>query len=161
MKKFKFFLKIFLKNLNSNLNPSYFVLENFETSIPFLELSTVFSNFSSLCKGIKTDQQVYDQYAVPINIKLAGLEPLKQINDFKVNYTITEIYTEYYGKCQMYQFFGRFEIGRFIIFEASRSESNYAMVIPPETEIFFNYNWLYTSPTAIQIKSDITINIKK
>ena len=110
---------------------------------------------------MKTDQQVYDQYAIPINIKLAGLEPLKQINDFKVNYTITEIYTEYYGKCQMYQFFGRFEIGRFIIFEASRSESNYAMVIPPETEIFFNYNWLYTSPTAIQIKSDITINIKK
>ena len=150
-----------MKNLISNLNPSHFVLENFETSIPFLELSTVFSNFSSLCKGIKTDQQVYDQYAVPINIKLAGLEPLKQINDFKVNYTITEIYTEYYGKCQMYQFFGRFEIGRFIIFEASRSESNYAMVIPPETEIFFNYNWLYTSPTAIQIKSDITINIKK
>ena len=33
-----------MKNLNTNLNPSYFLLENFETSIPFLLLPPKFHN---------------------------------------------------------------------------------------------------------------------
>ena len=61
----------------------------------------------------------------------------------------------------MFQFFGTFEFRKYLVFEARRSESNYLMVIPPGTEMFFNYDWLYTSPTAIQINSDVNVKINK
>ena len=108
---------------------------------------------------MKNDRQIYDQYAVPVNIKLS--EDQFQFDETKLNYTTTEIYTEWSGKCRLFHFFGTFEFRKYLLFEARRSESNYLMVIPPGTEMFFNYDWLYTIPTPIQINSDVSVNIKK
>ena len=44
----------------------------------------------------------------------------------------------------MFQFSETFESRKCLIFEAWRNESNYLMVIPPGSEIFFNYDWMYT-----------------
>ena len=44
----------------------------------------------------------------------------------------------------MFQFSGTFESRKYLIFEAWRNESNYLFVIPPGSEIFFNYDWIYT-----------------
>ena len=44
----------------------------------------------------------------------------------------------------MFQFSGTFESRKYLIFEAWRNESNYFMVITPGSEIFFNYDWIYT-----------------
>ena len=126
-------------------------------NIIFCSIDIFKPNYLKQKETMKNDQQLYDQYAVPINIKLNET----QIYFDEINYTTTEIYTEWYGKCRVFQFFGTFESRKWLNFEAQRNESNYLMVIPPETEIFFNYDWLFTSPSAIQITSDINVNIQK
>ena len=117
-------------------------------------------NYLKQKEMMKQDQQIYDQYVVPINIKLSKSQQF-HFDGIKLNYTMTEIYTEWYGKCQVFQFLDTFESRKWLVFEALRNESNYLMVIPPGTEIFFNYDWLFTSPTAIQINSDINVNIHR
>ena len=126
-------------------------------NIIFCSIDIFKPNFLKQREIMKTDQQIYDQYAVPINIKLSD----NQIDFDEINYTTKEIYTEWYGKCRMFQFFGTFESRKWLKFEARRNESNYLMIIPPGTEIFFNYDWLFTAPTAIQINSDVNVNIQK
>ena len=122
-------------------------------NIIFCSIDIFKPNYLSQKEIMKNDQQIYDQYAVPVNIKLS--ENQFDFDGIKLNYTTTEIYTEWSGKCRLFQFFGTFEFRKYLVFEARRSESNYLMVIPPGTEMFFNYDWLYTSPTAIQINSDV------
>ena len=61
----------------------------------------------------------------------------------------------------MFQFSGTFESRKYLIFEAWRNESNYLMVITPGSEIFFNYDWIYTRPIPIQINSDVVVSIQR
>ena len=128
-------------------------------NIIFCSYDTFKPNYSKQREMMENDQQIYDQYTVPINIKVS--EEQKYLGGIKPNYTIIEIYTKFYGKCQMFQFSGTFESRKYLVFEAWRNESNYLMVIPPGPEIFFNYDWIFTRPTPIPINSDKVVSIQR
>ena len=128
-------------------------------NIIFCSYDTFKPNYSKQRDMMENDQQIYDQYTVPINIKVS--EKQKSLGGIKPNYTITEIYTKFYGKCRMFHFMGTFESRKYLVFEAWRNESNYLLVIPPGTEIFFNYDWIYTRPIPIQINFDVVVSIQR
>ena len=108
-----------------------------------------------------TNKETYDQFAISVNIQFKGV----WINDsglLPVKHSKTYLYTEYNGKCLVYDDFDNIPPKNYLQFIVPKNESYFVMVLPPGEEIFLIFqHWLNVNPAIKDISSDTIINVKR
>ena len=111
---------------------------------------------------INTDMNTYEKYALPVNVLLQGLWVNDTGPSISVNFTVSELYTKYNGKCKLFHILQKIKPKEYLQFKLPRNEENFVMILPRGEELFLIAQlWLNGNPTFLEIASDIEMNIER
>ena len=111
---------------------------------------------------INTDINTYEKYAIPVNVLLQGLWVNDTGPSISVNFTVSELYTKYNGKCKLFHILQKIKPKEYLQFKLPRNEENFVMILPRGEELFLIAQlWLNGNPTFLEIASDIEMNIER